>query len=212
MKIIRRLVFVLSLPATVSVTFAYEHHDSLVDFTEYSFEWSQSLRESADSNPESQPYFLLFSAQWCHWCHEFAEHTLVRKDVAGYLNENFINIFIDVDVHNSAYTKYRATGLPYTVFLNPDRSVYYKYAGTLYGDDFLDVIKKVASEAGVGKHAIGMESTRVSYNPPKNLNLPAVEIIPDTFVQGVLENFDPLEYGLGKGAEVDTTADFFVLA
>ncbi len=123
---------------------AYEHRDSLVDFVEY--------RDNVitQNKQHRKPYFLLFSAEWCHWCHEFAEHTLTRQDVADFLNQKFVNVFIDTDIHNSAYVKYRATGLPYVVFLNPDGTLYYKYTGTLYGVDFLDVIEEVAGSVGRG--------------------------------------------------------------
>ncbi len=202
---IGHLVIALSLSGAISVASAYQHHDALVNFIEYSamdeknLEVALASEGSIDSGQQSKPWFLLFSAEWCHWCHEFAEHTLVDADVATYLNQNFINVFIDVDIHNSAYAKYQVTGLPYTVFLNPDGSLYYQYSGTLYGEDFLDVIQEVANEAGVGKHAFGMESHQVSYTPPQSLNLSDLEAMPEAFIQGVLNNFDPLEYGLGKG-------------
>lgn len=185
---------------TLSVSFwcfapaqAYEHKQSLVQFLEY----EEGVIEEAKR--EKKPYFLLFSAQWCHWCHEFAEHTLVRKDVANYLNDRFTNVFIDVDIHNAAYVKYRATGLPYTVFLNPDGSIYYKYTGTLYGDDFLDVIKQVARDAGPGQSAYGAEYTQVNYAPPELLTHADLADLPVTFYQGMAENFDPEEHGLGMG-------------
>ena len=214
MKFFQCLIVALML-STMSVAFAYEHHDSLVDFEEYAVTLGTRLGASkgvpVNSGRENKPYFLLFSAQWCYWCHEFAENTLTRKDVAAYLNQNFINVFIDVDVHNSAYAKYRATGVPYTVFLNPDGTVYYQYAGTLYGDAFLDVIKEVAAEAGVGKYAIGMESSRVHYTPPANLDASALQAMPDAFIQGVLDNFDSKEYGLGKGKKAIQPRTFLYL-
>ena len=198
MKFSRCLIAAL-MPGMVSATFAYDHHDSPVNFEEYSATLGAAGDPPADPGRENKPYFLLFSAQWCYWCHEFAKQTLTRKEVAAYLNRRFINVFIDVDVHASAYAKYRATGLPYTVFLNPDRSVYYQYAGTLYGDAFLDVIKEVAAEAGAGKYALGMESSQVRYAPPASLDAPALQAMPDAFMRGVLDNFDAEEYGLGKG-------------
>jgi hypothetical protein len=177
----------------ISPTFAYEHQDSLVDFVEYSEDVVAKNRQ------QGKPYFLLFSAEWCHWCHEFAENTLVRQDVADFLNENFINVFIDTDIHNSAYVKYRATGLPYSVFLNPDGSLYFQYTGTLYGNNFLEVIKEVLTEVGVGKYALGMESNHVSYIPPPSLKVTDLTSMSNNFRQGVLANFDSSEYGLGQG-------------
>lgn len=204
MKLFGRLVFLLLGVTSAVPTPAYEHTDSLVEFEEY------SERVVADARQRNKPYFLLFSAEWCHWCHEFAEHTLVRRDVADYLNRNFVNVFIDVDIHNSAYVKYRATGLPYTVFLNPDGTIYYKYTGTLYGDDFLDVIKEVAAEAGPGKYALGMEASHVSYTPPDEMAAD-VGAMPDIFRAGVVENFDAEEYGLGKGQKAILPRTFLYL-
>jgi hypothetical protein len=174
---------------------AYEHEDSLVDFLEYE-------EGVVAANREGKPYFLLFSAKWCHWCHEFAERTLAREDVADYLNRNFTNVFIDVDIHNVAYVKYRATGVPYTVFLNPDGSVYYKYTGTLYGDDFLDVTRQVAGDAGPGRSAYGEEYTQIDYTPPGALAESDLIDMPGMFRQGVTENFDAEGHGLGKGQKM----------
>jgi len=172
---------------------AYEHEESLVDFEEY------SDGVIAQTQGAGKPYFLLFSAEWCHWCREFSEQTLTQKDVVDYLNQHFTNVFIDVDIHDTAYVKYRALGVPFTVFLNPNGSLYYKYGGTLYGDDFLDVIKEVSANVGPGKTALGFESTVVSYEPSRSLSMDDLLDFPIAFRRGVLDNFDSEEYGLGRG-------------
>ena len=188
-----RLVVAFFVSSLISSTFAYEHQDSLVNFVEYAEDVVAKNRQ------ENKPYFLLFSAEWCHWCHEFAANTLARQDVADFLNQHFVNVFIDTDIHNSAYVKYRATGLPYTVYLNPDGSLYYQYSGTLYADSFLEVVNQVVAEVGTGKYALGMDSNYISYEPPAGLDAADLPIMPDIFIQGVLDNFDSSEYGLGKG-------------
>ena len=192
MHIVRYLILAFGLSGYISPTFAYEHQDSLVNFVDYSED------VIANNRQENKPYFILFSAEWCYWCHEFADNTLVRQDVADYLNRYFVNVFIDIDIHNSAYVKYRAVGVPYTVFLNPDGSLYYKYAGTLYANNFIDVIKEVTAEVGVGKYALGMEADHVSYTPPEGLTVSDLEAMPEIFRQGVLDNFDSREFGLGR--------------
>jgi len=193
MKSIIKLVAALCLSSLISPALAFEHKDSLVDFIEYSDD------VVVKNKRENKPYFLLFSAEWCHWCHQFAEKTLARQEVADYLNQNFVNVFIDADIHNAAYIKYRAIGLPYTVFLNPDGSLYYQYSGTLYADSFLKVIKEVQAEAGASKYALGMEANHISYAPPANLVVNDLRVLPDIFRQGLLDNFDSSEYGLGRG-------------
>lgn len=205
MNIIRNLAFVFVLAGFYLPVSAFEHADSLVDFQEYSEE------VIAKNRYQNKPYFLLFSADWCYWCHQFAQNTLVRQDVAGYLNQHFVNVFIDADINSAAYIKYRAIGLPYTVFLNPDGSLYYQYAGTLYADHFLAVIKEVAAKTGIGKYAPGMEANHVSYTPPTSLSLPDLEDIPIAFKQGLLENFDTSEYGLGTGQKTLLPLTFMYL-
>jgi len=205
MNTIRYLVVVFLLAGIVFPASAYEHEDSLVKFQDYSDNVISTNRDA------KKPYFLLFSADWCYWCHQFANKTLVRQDVADYLNHNFVNVFIDADMNNAAYIKYRAAGLPYTVFLNPDGTLYYKYAGTLYGDNFLAVIKEVADKAGVGKYALGMEASQVSYEPPAELSVSNLEDMLDTFKQGLQENFDASEYGLGRGQKAIFPQSFMYL-
>ena len=192
-SLVRWLAIGLCLTGLVSVSLAYEHQESLVDFEEYSED------VIADTQSRGKPYFLLFSAEWCHWCHEFSEQTLTRQDVADYLNRHFTNVFIDVDIQDTTYVKYRAVGVPFTVFLNPDGSLYYKYGGTLYGDDFLDVIKEVSVNAGSGKTAFGTESAVVSYEPSLRLSVDDLLDFPVSFRRGVLDNVDSEEYGLGRG-------------
>ena len=41
---------------------AYQHDQSKVEFLDYS---PELLKEYADGE---KPLFLLFSAEWCHWC------------------------------------------------------------------------------------------------------------------------------------------------
>jgi hypothetical protein len=205
MNIIRYLAFIFFLTGFVFPASAYEHVDSLVDFQEYSEE------VITRNKYRNKPYFLLFSADWCYWCHQFADNTLVRQDVADYLNQHFVNVFIDADIDKNAYVKYRAAGLPYTVFLNPDGSLYFKYAGTLYGDKFLTVIKEVAAKTGIGKYALGMEANQVSYTPPASLPLPDLEDMPVAFKLGLLDNLDTSEYGLGKGQKAILPRTFMYL-
>ena len=118
-------------------SYAFEHHDSHVNFLEY------NKNIIHQNKIQKKPFFLLFAAEWCHWCHIFAEKTLTKKKIYSYLNKNFVNIFIDADIHSSAYKKFKANGVPYTVFLNPDSSVYYKYSGALYEKPFFEVIEGV---------------------------------------------------------------------
>ncbi|MDX1513825.1 MAG: DUF255 domain-containing protein [Gammaproteobacteria bacterium] len=188
-----RLVTALGLAALAYTAGAWEHENSKVEFVEYREGLIEELRES------ERPYFLLFSAEWCFWCHQFGKFTLTDERVAQFLNKNYNNIFIDADIHNAAYVKYRATGLPYTVFLNPDTSPHFRYSGTLYADDFLTVLKQVKTNVSQGLSVEGQNAAALNYEAPKKLVREDLENTVNGFRAGVLDSFDPVEHGLGKG-------------
>lgn len=200
-----RIAAMAGLLALSTGASAWEHVDSKVDFIEYREGIIEKLRT------KERPYFLLFSAEWCYWCHEFSDKTLSDDKVANYLNAHYTNIFIDADVHSAAYLKYRATGVPYTVFLNPDTSPHFRYAGALYADDFLAVIKQVKENVLQGLSVEGNEAKDYAYEPPDKLALAAVKEAGNEFRRGILNSFDLEEHGLGKGEKAIYPRTFLYL-
>ena len=195
---------VLVLAVAVPV-FAYQHHELRVDFQDYA-------DDVVERNAERQrPYFLLFSAEWCHWCHEFAERTLIREEVYTYLNRHFTNVFVDADIHTAAYVKYRAEGLPFTVFLNPHGSVHFKYTGTLYGDQFIDVLREIRKNIEQNVAIPGQDTAGEPYVAPGALDTSELVALAQNFRDGILENFDPAEHGVGRGEKAILPRTFLYL-
>ena len=89
--------------------------------------------------------------------------------------------------------------MPFTVFLNPDGSIYYKYAGALYADEFLEVIQDVHKNISENRSVDGEENSQIEYAPPSELKTANLVKIREMFHQGILDNFDLKEYGLGTG-------------
>ncbi len=192
--------------ATAIPALAYEHGDSRVAFLDYADDVVERNRG------EQRPFFLLFSAEWCHWCHEFAERTLSREEVYAYLNEHFVNVFIDADIHNAAYVKYRASGLPFIAFLNPDGSIHFRYSGTLYGEQFIDVLRDIRKTIEQGVSIPGQDvGFDEPYVPPETLDVSDLVALSRDFSDGILENFDPVEHGLGRGEKAILPRTFLYL-
>ncbi|MBI5893530.1 MAG: DUF255 domain-containing protein, partial [Deltaproteobacteria bacterium] len=63
---------------------AYTHDTSLIKWREYS---AQTFDEA---QKENKPIFMLITAVWCYWCHVYEEKTLETKEVADYINSNYI--------------------------------------------------------------------------------------------------------------------------
>ena len=191
--------------ATAIPALAYEHHESRVDFVEYADDVIER------NLGQHRPFFLLFSAEWCHWCNEFAERTLVRKEVHTFLNQNFVNVFIDADIHNAAYVKYRANGLPFAVFLDPEGKVHFKYSGTLYGDQFIDVLRDIRTTIEQGISIPGQDIVFEPYVPPEILDVSNLIALARDFRDGIVENFDPVEHGVGRGEKAILPRTFLYL-
>lgn len=200
-----RVSILLVLLALAVGARAWEHESTNVRFVEYREGIVEELEE------KGRPYFLLFSAEWCHWCHEFGRNTLTDDRVADYLNANFTSIFIDADINSAAYVKYRATGLPFTVFLNPDKSPHFRYSGTLYAADFLAVLEQVHGNVQQGLSVEGSDAEDFAYEPPERLTLADLDDAGDGFRRGVLESFDGELHGLGKGEKAIYPRTFLYL-
>ena len=190
--------------ATAIPVLAYEHDDSRVDFHDYA-------DDVIERNRGGRPFFLLFSAEWCHWCHEFAERALGREEVYTYLNEHFINVFIDADIHNAAYVKYRASGLPFIAFLKPDGSIHFRYTGTLYAEQFSGVLRDIRKTIEQGLSIPGQDVVFEPYVPPDTLAVSDLAALSQTFSDGILEHFDPVEHGVGRGEKAILPRTFLYL-
>ena len=196
---------VLAVLAAAVPALAYEHHHSRVDFQDWADDVVERNRE------RQRPYFLLFSAEWCHWCHEFAEGALSREAVYTYLNRHFVNVFIDADIHNAAYARYRATGLPYVVFLRPDGSIHFRYSGTIYADQFVDVLRDIRQTIDEGISIPGQDIELDPYEPPETLEIADLNALSRSFGEGILENFDPREHGVGRSKKAILPRTFLYL-
>lgn len=188
-----------------SPALAFKHHESPVQFIEYTPQVVQNHKG------QGKPFFLLFSAQWCHWCKVFEEKTLSKPRVHDFLNEHFLNVFIDADIHSGAYLKYKAKGVPYTVFLNPDGTLYFKYSGALYEEDFLEVIEGVQENVAANQTLYEAESELREYQPPETLNREALAALPQEFHAGLLDNVDRKHFGVGKGEKLILPGTFLYL-
>jgi len=205
MRIRRCSLFVLIVMVmAVPLAHAEMHQNTPVQFEQY---YPGILKEKGGD----KPYYLVFIAQWCPWCKRFEAETLSDKRIYTYLNQHFTNIFIDSDMNSALYRKYQGFGLPFSVFLNPDGSLYFKFGGMLYANDFLEVIQGVMKNAGAGMSVLGEEAGSLAYVPPEQLSKAALRSMRDNFQRGVLDNFDAKEFGLGKGEKAVLPGTFLYL-
>ena len=92
----------------------------------------------ARAKQEQKPILLSIGYSACHWCHVMERESFENEEIAGVMNELFINIKVDREERpdldeiymNAVQIMTRQGGWPMTVFLTPDLKPF--YGGTYY--------------------------------------------------------------------------------
>ena len=92
----------------------------------------------AEAKKQNKPVFLSIGYSTCHWCHVMEEESFDNKDIAEVMNNYFICIKVDRELHPDVDTYYMTAvmmmqghgGWPMSSFLTPDRKPF--FGGTYY--------------------------------------------------------------------------------
>ena len=181
--------------APTPAVWAYAHHTSSVRFLDYSSEAFEVARR------EGKPVLLLISAVWCYWCKYFDQNTLRNDEVSNYLNRHYVSIFVDHDRRADLVRKY-VRGLPMIVLFGPDGRIRQSFAGALKKEDFVGVLKQVASDV---RAQVATMQPRAPLTPPA-VTPNAVPVTLETYqrfreemLHFVQEHLDTVYGGFGSG-------------
>jgi len=113
-----------------------------------------ALRQAKQSN---KPILLSIGYAACHWCHVMAHESFEDEQVAGVMNELFVNIKVDREERPDIDQIYMAAlhhlgehgGWPLTMFLNSDGEpvwggTYFPKTARYGRPGFVDVLREVA--------------------------------------------------------------------
>ncbi len=109
-----------------------QHADNPVDWYPWGEEAFRRARE------EDKPIHLSVGYAACHWCHVMAHESFENPEIAGLLNEHFVNIKVDRQERPDVDDVYQKVvqmmgqggGWPLTVFLTPERRPF--FGGTYF--------------------------------------------------------------------------------
>jgi len=111
----------------------------LLQHAENSVEWYPWGDEALSrARAEDKPILLSIGYSACHWCHVMAHESFENQEIAGLMNQHFINIKVDREERPDLDTIYmqavQATtgrgGWPLTVFLTPEAKPF--FGGTYF--------------------------------------------------------------------------------
>ncbi len=109
-----------------------QHAENPVDW----YPWGDEAFEKARA--EEKPVLLSVGYSTCHWCHVMAHESFESHEIAGLMNQHFVNIKVDreerPDIDGVYMTAVQALtgqgGWPMTLFLTPDRKPF--FGGTYF--------------------------------------------------------------------------------
>ena len=96
---------------------------------------------------EGKKILINFYADWCTYCKKMDRETFSNKNVADYMNENFIPIKLNSDVEKQLSKEFRVNGLPTTFFMDQNGEKLLALPGYLDRTQFLACLEYVQSDS-----------------------------------------------------------------
>ncbi len=175
--------------------------------------WAYGPEALIASKEENKPIFLSIGYSSCHWCHVMAHDSFSNKEIADYLNDNFICIKVDREEFPDIDNYYQKAaqlfsnngGWPLSAFLLPDMRPYFvgTYFPSVSKDNtpgFYDLIKELRRAFDQEKEQVESNAHQVT-EAIKNgsVNNDKVQFAghfpPPTGILEAIKEFRDLEWG-----------------
>lgn len=96
---------------------------------------------------QNKKVFLYFHADWCTYCKQMERSTFRDLGVINYLNENFISIMVDTEIHKKIAANYGVRGLPTSWFLKASSEKLSTMPGYVDPEKLLVILKYIKTES-----------------------------------------------------------------
>ncbi len=199
-----------------------QHADNPVDW----YPWGDEAFEAAAR--DNKPIFLSIGYSTCHWCHVMAHESFEDNEVAGLMNETFINIKVDREERPDIDGVYMEVaqmitgrgGWPLTIIMTPDKKPFYAATyipkeGRYNMPGMIDLIPRIKKIWETDKANIDdvinqierglSESSRVAGK--NDLTLDSVDL---AFFQ-LSQRFDPEKGGFGSAPKFPSPHNLLLL-
>jgi uncharacterized protein YyaL (SSP411 family) len=194
-----------------------QHAGNPVDW----YPWGEEALSRAKA--ENKPILLSIGYSACHWCHVMAHESFESVEIAGVMNQHFINIKVDREERpdlDEIYQKSaqvftgRAGGWPLTMFLTPGQEPF--YGGTYFPpvprhnlpafpDVLLGVVEAYRNHGDeVAKNVERVRSGLLRVGTPELSHEPLTDRLLDQAGSELGRLFDPVHGGFGEGPKFPT--------
>jgi uncharacterized protein YyaL (SSP411 family) len=182
-----------------------QHAGNPVDW----YAWSYEAFEKAKR--EDKPVFLSIGYATCHWCHVMAHESFEDSEVAGLMNDAFVNIKVDreerPDIDNTYMTVCQLLtghgGWPLTVIMTPEKKPF--FAATYIPKEsrfnrlgMKDLVPRISTAWNKERQKILHSAQKIATGFSQTLELPEAEQPDETAIRSAFDTlkkrFDP-SYG-----------------
>ena len=203
----------------------------LLQHAENPVEWYPWGEEAlAKAKAEDKPILLSIGYSACHWCHVMAHECFENIEIAGLMNQEFINVKVDReerpdldDIYQKAAQVFlgRGGGWPLTMFLTPDQEPF--YGGTYFPPapryslpGFPEVLRGVVEafrnhRDDVRKNVEKVRAGLLRVGTPQPSDDPLTDRLLDEAAKNLGQFFDPVHGGFGEGPKFPTVPPLSLL-
>ncbi len=106
-----------------------------------------AYQKALELRQESQkPLVIFFHAPWCYMCRKMKRRVFSRSQLAAILNRDFLPVSVDVTRQPRLKEKFKVSGLPTLIFLDPEGKPVLRLHGYVPGDKLLAALDYVREE------------------------------------------------------------------
>lgn len=96
---------------------------------------------------ENKKVFLVFKADWCHYCKLMEKTTFRNSAVVAYINRHFVPIQVDTDKRRGLADKFHVRGLPSTMFISGTGKMIGGRPGYIPAGEMLRILKYIDTDS-----------------------------------------------------------------
>ena len=92
--------------------------------------WHTSLKAAHQvALAQKKPILIVFSADWCTYCHKLERNVINQPEMATYINEHFVPVHLDADRDEKVAEILEVDSLPCSVVLSPNADLLGRFKG-----------------------------------------------------------------------------------
>ena len=176
---------------------------------------------------ENKPVFLSIGYSTCHWCHVMERESFEDEEVAGLLNDTFVNIKVDREERpdiDAVYMKVcqlmtQSGGWPLTIMMTPDKKPFFAATyipkETKYGRaGMLEIVPRIKSLWQTGRADVLSAASEITEALRQPVIGKADDLSEETLhraYRSLSMNFDKTFGGFGQAPKFPSPHNFFFL-